>query len=479
MNHAAALDDAVDERVRAIRAQSRPVFRGAALEAQTATDSELVLTGPAGTGKSIGLLHAIHRRAEKYPGSRHLILRKTRASLTNSALVTFEEKVLPKGHPVLFGDRGQRLERKNRSGYSYPNGSMIDLGGMDEATRLYSTEYDSVYWQEATEGTLTEWQSLLRSLRNNRMPFQQLAGDCNPSVPTHWIQDRAKSKALRLLESRHRDNPALWDGTDWTPYGTSYMAKLERLTGVLRNRLYLGLWVAAEGVVYDTFDATVHVWPGTHLPAGFRPHPSWRRVLGIDWGFRHPLVVQWWAVDGDGRMYLYRELYRTGRLVADVAREVRRISREAGEVIECAVADPADPEAIVVFGRESGIRCEPGDKGPGSIKAGIESIKQRLTVQSDGRARIYFGADALLERDPVLAEEHLPTSTIEELAVYQYQEGRDGKPTREEPLDKDNHGCDAKRYVTRYLDGAAGPIERDDYALGSTIYGDSDGGVYS
>jgi hypothetical protein len=41
------------------------------------------------------------------------------------------------------------------------------------------------------------------------------------------------------------------------------------------------------------------------------------------------------------------------------------------------------------------------------------------------------------------------------------------------------HNCDAKRYVTRYLDGAAGPVERDDYALGSTIYGDSDGGVYS
>ncbi|HEY9015912.1 MAG TPA: hypothetical protein VIM84_12715, partial [Gemmatimonadales bacterium] len=75
---------------------------------------EVLLSGPAGTGKSRGAMEKVHLAAEKYPGMRGLILRKTRESLTEAALFTFETKVVPLGHPILSG-----AQRRMRQAYRY------------------------------------------------------------------------------------------------------------------------------------------------------------------------------------------------------------------------------------------------------------------------------------------------------------------------------------------------------------------------
>ena len=101
--------------------QMRP-FRphGAALEVLYAKGPEVLLSGPAGTGKSRAILEKLHACAEKYPGMRALIVRKTRESLSETGLFTFETKVVPEGHAILTG-----ILRNNRQHYHYPNGSGI------------------------------------------------------------------------------------------------------------------------------------------------------------------------------------------------------------------------------------------------------------------------------------------------------------------------------------------------------------------
>ena len=180
-------------------------------------EPEVILAGPAGTRKSRAALEKLHLVATRYPGSRLLILRKTRKSLTSSALVTFEHKVLPARHPILSGP-----SRTHRSVYSYPPkdglaGSEIDVGGLDNPTKVMSAEYDLIYVQEALELSEEEWEVLTTRLRNHVVPYQQLLGDCNPDPPSHWIKQRADkdglagSGGLTLLESRHEDNPELYD----------------------------------------------------------------------------------------------------------------------------------------------------------------------------------------------------------------------------------------------------------------------------
>jgi tRNA A37 threonylcarbamoyladenosine biosynthesis protein TsaE len=68
---------------------------GTALELMAARDQVVMLSGPAGTGKSRAELEKLHIAAMKYEGMRGIIIRKTRKSITQSAMVTYEQKVLP------------------------------------------------------------------------------------------------------------------------------------------------------------------------------------------------------------------------------------------------------------------------------------------------------------------------------------------------------------------------------------------------
>jgi PBSX family phage terminase large subunit len=441
-----ALESQITERVTGSRVSE---LRGSLLDLQRNQAREVVCTGPAGTGKSIATLHKLHTNAEAYPNLRILILRKTRASLTESGMATFEDKVLPEDHPARFGARGQRIERKNRSAYNYPNGSIIVLGGMDEATRLFSTEWDLIYWMECNEGSEAEWESLLRALRSNRMPYQQLMGDCNPDVPHHWIQGRKRSGALVLLDTRHEDNPALWDAEAkrWTPFGAQYIATLDKLTGVRRERLRFGRWVAAEGMVYDTFDSKIHVIPSFAIP------DSWTRFRSIDFGYTNPFVCQWWAVDPDGRMYLYREIYMTRRLVEQHAGTINTSS--ASERIRATVCDHDAEDRATLAAK--GI---PNIAAQKAISNGIQAVQSRLAVQKDGKARLYIFEDALIERDDDLLEGKKPYCTAMEIPEYVYPKGKDGKPLKEVPLDLNNHGMDTMRYAVMYMDNNPKPLPR-------------------
>jgi len=76
--------------------------RGAALQLWEGRWDEVLLSGPAGTGKSRACLEKGYAIAWLYPGSRGLIVRKTRRSITQSTMVTFAEKVLPGNSQVYF-----------------------------------------------------------------------------------------------------------------------------------------------------------------------------------------------------------------------------------------------------------------------------------------------------------------------------------------------------------------------------------------
>ena len=111
----------------------------------------------------------------------------------------------------------------------------------------------SIYVQEATEITEDEWEHLTTRLRRAVAPYQQIIGCCNPAGPNHWLKKRAEAGRLTLIASAHEDNPLLYDekAGAYTETGKAYLAKLDALTGVRYQRLRQGLWVAAEGMVFE------------------------------------------------------------------------------------------------------------------------------------------------------------------------------------------------------------------------------------
>lgn len=429
-----------------ITAANRP-YRpyGAAKQLWTDRRPEVVLSGPAGTGKSRACLEKLHACCLRWPGTRGLIVRKTRESLTESALVTFEEKVLPEGDPI-----GSGPQRRMRQAYHYPNGSEVVVGGLDKPSKVMSTEYDIIYVQEAIELFENDFESLTTRLRNGVMPFQQLIGDTNPDAPTHWLKLRADAGKTALLESRHEDNPVIWSQDNGCPteVGAAYIAKLEALTGVRFLRLRKGIWAAAEGMVYSGWDPKVHLIDRFEIPR------SWRRIRSVDFGYSNPFVCQWWAVDEDARMYLYREIYQTKQTVKVHSARIRDF--ELGQHYEFSVSDhDAEDRATL---RENGIETRRAFK---AIKPGIEAVEERLKIAGDGRPRLFILRDSLVERDEALVDRKLPWCTVQEFDGYCWPKGQDGKAVKEDPVKLNDHGMDALRYAVVSIDKRVPPIETE------------------
>jgi len=421
---------------------------------------EVILHGPGGTGKSRGILTWLWWLMDNYrvlwpeggdgKSLRILMCRETRVSLTQSGLTTWEDAVVPAGHPMLEG-----AGKAQRQSYVHPGtGAELVLAGMDEPTRLFSTDYDIVYIQEATEITENAWESLRRGLRNWALPFQMLVGDCNPDSPRHWIRRRMLDGRTPGWKSEHWDNPRWWGQRDgkwnWTPEGEAYRDSLSKLSGVRRRRLFLGEWVAAEGAVWEEFSEEQSVVESA-------PEVRWT-IGSMDWGFTAPGVLQIWGVDGDMRSYCLREHYQTQKQLdwwaETVATEYRR------HKMQYVVADPSRPDAIKLVNdilagkglprllREANNRRAE----QGADLGGIDLVRKKLTLQGDGKPSLMWVKGYLHSRDESLHEKGEACCTTEEIPSYVYAKVDDGKRNKErtDPNCAD-HGCDALRYMARAI----------------------------
>jgi hypothetical protein len=418
----------IDSPVTELRHTYRP--RGAARELLRRREDEVLLVGPAGTGKSRACLEKLNIAALKYPGLRGLIVRQVRDTLPASALETYEKYVAPElieaGAVVYRSGSGRRPAR-----YEYSNGSELWVAGLDKPSKIMSTEFDMIYIQEATEVTVTGWESLTTRLRSEIMPYRQLIADCNPESSTHWLHLRCQSGATVMIHSRHTDNPRLYDEDGQrTKLGTEYLAKLDALTGVRRLRLRDGKWAAAEGVIWGSFD------PSRHIVDPFPIPEDWPRV---------------WTVDFDGRLFRYHEIHMTGRIVEDHARQILETVAPGGvwrEPKPQAIICDHDAEDRETLRRHLGMANQPANK---TVKPGLEAVEARFRANRlfFVRAIVPEGSPlpgALVERDQKLVDAHKPTCTEEEIGGYVWD------ANKEQPVKEDDDGCDSTRYAVSHFD---------------------------
>jgi hypothetical protein len=433
----------------AVDSRQKPTFvaRGAAVDLITAWEPEILYEGPANTGKTRTVLEKCYMLANEFPGCRMLWVRKTRKSMTESVLVTWEEHVLPPNHPCSVGGAG----RANRDYYEFPNGTRIVLGGMDNPDRIMSTEYDIIVYFEATEGTLEEWEKLGTRVRNKRIIigeledgspryWDQMIADCNPSHSLHWLNKRAQENKMRRICARHSDNPV------FTPRD---QARLDALSGARRARLRDGKWVSAEGQIWEQYDVRKHhtrlddwLLDPTDPTCGYKF--EWY-FAGLDFGKRHAQALE---IFGCYKEHVVRvgEIYRRNMRYDwwgdAIARAVDLWD------IQIIIADNSDLSQIDYLNDRLGPMCNRDEgelvqsvmKKPGYRMANIEIVRDHL---ADGT--LLFADDALLEGAcNVCAEQFRPQGLLEELPDFRWAEIKDGRPAKEQPdpLCVD-HGIDA------------------------------------
>jgi len=445
---------------------------------------DALVEGPLDTGKSFAGYTLGHSYAERFPGSRGIICRKKRVSMTQSSLVTWES-VLGRGHPAIHGTAG----RANRNNYLYPNGSEVVVAGMNNPQNLLSAEYDWCIADELVEFTREDVELIggrLRNSPNSGMPFSRFVGMTNPRGRYHWVNIAADNGLFKRYLSRHWMNPSLYDmeRKDWSKHGKEYYARIYGThTGARFDQYVLGKWSDETGVVYPMFDKTIHIVDAEIinengrisvkiLVAGSRsdPYAVYRTVdiqwtaAGVDWGFTNPGAMVVVGFDSDGVGYVLAEVYKTGETVnwwADRAVEMRKEFN-----VTRFVCDSANPGDIVIFndylgtpgGREEArlaVKCE---KGAGSVMTRIRHLQTLLEPRhssptNPNGSRIYILKDSLrLGRDKVQDGKGKPCCLAEELPYIPWVENVDERALKEAP-DKafHDHAENALAYLMRWV----------------------------
>jgi phage terminase large subunit len=189
---------------------------------------------------------------------------------------------------------------------------------------------------------------------------------------------------------------------------------LKSLTGVRRKRLYEGLWVTAEGAVYDMFDSQTHVIT--------RPDKEFVRwYLAMDEGYTNPAVILLVGEDNDGRWHIAKEWYKTGKLQEQVIREAEAMGGR--DNVDLVAVDAAAAGLIAALINE-GFAASPAK---GRVLDGIWHIQDRLKIQDDKKPRLTVDPECL--------------NTINEFESYIWEEGKD------KPKKANDHAMDAIRYL--------------------------------
>ena len=130
--------------------------------------------------------------------------------------------------------------------------------------------------------------------------------NCNPQGPYHWFKvkwiDKAAEKGLLYLHFTMDDNLSLSEAIK-DRYRGQY-------TGVFYKRYILGLWVMAEGVIYDMFNPDKHMKSIKGFFTKLTTAPSY---VSVDYGTQNATVFLLWNKGADGVWYCLREYYYSGR----------------------------------------------------------------------------------------------------------------------------------------------------------------------
>ncbi|MFF7881051.1 terminase large subunit domain-containing protein [Streptomyces sp. NPDC020794] len=415
-------------------------------EFHAAAEFDVLFGGAAGGGKSRALTaHAI-RECMQYPGLRVGAFRRTYGELKESLIAELVNLNFAKE----LGARWNGTEYELR----FPNGSVVMFRyaeTVQDATRRQGGQYQLLIFDERTltpPDVVTFLETRLRSGRRD-IPVLGIRSGTNPGGPGHGaVKTRyikptnygkkvitdARNRTVRFIPSKLSDNPHV---------NPEYAQDLEALDGKLRSAFLDGDWDVFAGQMFPELKHDRHVIEPITLPA------SWKRYNGVDWGFSAPWAVLWAAVDEDGRVWVYREIYKRGIGEAEQARQILAAETD-GEHIAVRYADDAmwatrgDAKPIAGIYADEGVHLSPAGKGAGSRVHGWQRVRSYL---AEGPACPHHRAHGW-ETCPRL---HI-FSTVTEL----YRELSDlPHATKGDPEDADttadDHAADGIRYLLANL----------------------------
>jgi phage terminase large subunit len=365
-------------------------------------DRYLVLVGGGGSGKSEFAARKLAVRSQTEGRHRWLVMRKIRRTLADSVIAVVRSVLAENEIPHTYNKSERKIE------YIGPCGPVEYIfEGMDDPEKIKSIKGITGVWlEETTEFSKDEFLQIDLRLREPGPNYHQIICSFNPvEAEAPWLKemffDRIDPSAF-VHHSTVDDNPIAAVRAEYAKRLDALADKDEAFYSIYR----LGKWASPQGRIFQW-----DVVPGP--PAKFD-----EIIYGGDFGY---------SIDPAAVVRIYRRadeywvevvIYQTGLTNQGLA----TLMGERGVTHDAPIYfDSAEPKSIAEI-QGYGFNACPADKGPDSVRSGIDKMKSM-------KIHIIAGSQDL----------------VNEVNRYHWRKDKSGRPMAE-PVNFDNHAIDATRY---------------------------------
>lgn len=384
---------------------------------KTLTDKNkkyIKLWGGSRSGKTFQACRFTILRALRYPGSKHLIARYSYANLRKTLWI---QELRPQLNTI---QRAGHCHIRDHEGIvTFKNGSLLVLGGLEpiRIDAVLAAEYATIFVTEANENKYESIQMLFTRLNDiseneqgQRIDLKFLA-DLNPTTDRSW--DSLLWKGIDPITEKPKVDYHQYADIHYNPednidnLADGYIDSLKALSPSARRRFYEGTYGHYEGLIYELKDSDI--------VDDFEIPKEWPKGRAIDFGFIHPFVCLWIALDDSNEtLYLYREHVEKGQTVRTHSQEILKQK----EKYEHTVCDHDSEDRATLA--ENGII---NIKARKEVLTGIDRVRDLL---ERGKLKIFRSC----------------TNTINEFYMYRWKDNAQ----KEQPVKEGDDCMDALRY---------------------------------
>lgn len=260
---------------------------------------------------------------------------------------------------------------------------------------------------------------------------------CNPNSPFHWFKkewiNKVTERKILYLHFTMDDNPSLSEEVK-NRYKALY-------TGVFYKRYILGLWVAADGIVYPMFDPDIHA---------IELKRNWTRIfVAGDFGIQNATTFGIFGYYAPERRYhQIASYYHSGR------DEGQKTTKEYADDLKQFLADNLVMPEYVVLDPSAAPMIVELRKDPYFARHGIDILPAKNRVDLGIQVVSFLLNERKFTLDPSCIKD------IEEFTTYAWDSDKLDKGV-EEVIKIDDHAMDKIRYAIMTDSILNGTLDRE------------------
>lgn len=299
-------------------------------------------------------------------------------------------------------------------------GAPVYCLGAAKASQVAMIQGSSIKYCYGDE--VAKWNKSVFDMLKSRLdkPYSRFDGSCNPESPSHWLKEFIDRTDIDIYLQKYTifDNPTLS-----SEFVDSLCKEYEGT--VFYQRLIMGEWVKAEGLIYPHYDKAIAEPPEDAQAESY--------ILSIDYGTLNAFAALLWAKYGDV-WYAVDGYYYSGRdsgyqLTDEEYGQAidEKFSQYTNEYMKMKIiVDPSAASFITLMKKKKLYKVIPADNDV------MDGIRETATAMQKG----------LIKVSPSIKEWR------REMEGYVWDESN---PAVDKPIKVNDHYADSTRYFVKTM----------------------------